>query len=39
MKKLLIVLAIAAAGYAFYRKLGAGAEDRSIWSEVTDPVA
>jgi hypothetical protein len=39
MKKLLVILAVAAVGFAVYRKFFAAGEERSLWAEVTDPVA
>jgi hypothetical protein len=39
MKKLLIVLAIAVAGFAIYRKVAQDRAELDLWAEVTDPVA
>ena len=36
MKKLLIVLLAAGAGYVLWRKLNEDAAGRDLWSEVTD---
>lgn len=38
MKKLLVVAAAAAAGFAIYRKLQADKAEQALWAEVTDPV-
>ncbi|MCL1870849.1 MAG: DLW-39 family protein [Promicromonosporaceae bacterium] len=36
MKKLLLLLIVAAAGFAVWRKVSAGNAERDLWSEVTD---
>lgn len=36
MKKLLVVLLAAGAGYVLWRKLSEDATGRDLWSEVTD---
>ncbi len=38
MKKLLLVLAMAAAGFAIWKKVEAGKAEQALWAEVTDPV-
>ena len=38
MKKLLVVLLLAAAGFAVYRKVEADKAEQALWAEVTDPV-
>jgi hypothetical protein len=38
VKKLLIVAAAAAAGFALWRKMEADKAEQSLWAEVTDPV-
>jgi hypothetical protein len=38
VKKLLVVAAAAAAGFAIYRKLQADKAEQALWAEVTDPV-
>lgn len=38
MKKLLVVAAAAAAGFAIFRKLQADKAEQALWAEVTDPV-
>lgn len=38
MKKLLIVLLAAGAGYILWRKLNEDASGRDLWSEVTDSI-
>jgi hypothetical protein len=39
MKKLLIVLGLAAAGLLVYRKVAQDKAELDLWAEVTDPVA
>ena len=36
MKKLLIILAVALAGFVVYRKVTQNQAERDLWSEVTD---
>ncbi|ANC32033.1 hypothetical protein ATJ88_0061 [Isoptericola jiangsuensis] len=36
MKKLMIVLLAAAAGYLVWRRVSTDAADRDLWTEVTD---
>ena len=38
VKKLLAILALAAAGFAVWRKIEAGKAERTDWDGVTDPV-
>lgn len=38
MKKLLVVLVAAAAGFALWRKVEADKAEQALWAEVTDPV-
>ncbi|WP_435298917.1 DLW-39 family protein [Timonella sp. A28] len=38
MKKLIVVLLMAAAGYAVWRKVTGDDGQRDLWSEVTDPI-
>jgi hypothetical protein len=38
MKKLLLLLAAAAAGYALWTRYAAERDDRDLWAEVTDSV-
>lgn len=38
VKKLLTVLALAAAGFAVWRKVEADKAEQALWAEVTDPV-
>ena len=38
MKKLLVVLLAAGAGYILWRKLSEDAAGRDLWSEVTDSI-
>jgi hypothetical protein len=38
MKKILIVLVAAVAGFAIWRKLEADKAEQALWAEVTDPV-
>ena len=36
MKKLILVLIAAAAGYVVWRRISGGNAERDLWSEVTD---
>jgi len=36
MKKLLLLLAVAAAGYVVYQKMTQDRDERDLWAEVTD---
>lgn len=38
MKKILVILAVAAAGFAIWKKVEAGKAEQALWAEVTDPV-
>ncbi len=38
MKKIVLVLAAATAGFAVWRKLEADKAEQALWAEVTDPV-
>lgn len=38
MKKVLVVLVAAAAGFALWRKVEADKAEQALWAEVTDPV-
>lgn len=38
VKKLLAALALAAVGFAVWRKLEADKAEQALWAEVTDPV-
>jgi len=38
MKKILVVLMAAVAGFAIWRKLEADKAEQALWAEVTDPV-
>jgi hypothetical protein len=38
MKKLFLVVAAAAAGFAVWRKVEADKAEQALWAEVTDPV-
>ncbi len=38
MKKILVVLVAAVAGFAIWRKLEADKAEQALWAEVTDPV-
>lgn len=38
MKKLLVVLVAAGAGFALWRKVEADKAEQALWAEVTDPV-
>ena len=38
MKKILVALVAAVAGFAIWRKLEADKAEQALWAEVTDPV-
>jgi hypothetical protein len=38
VKKLLLLVAVAAAGYVLWTRYAAERDDRDLWAEVTDPV-
>lgn len=38
MKKLLLLVAVAAAGYVLWTRCAAERDDRDLWAEVTDSV-
>lgn len=38
VKKLLVVLVAAVAGFAVWRKIEADKAEQALWAEVTDPV-
>ncbi len=38
VKKLLVVLSLAGAGYAAWRKVEADKAEQDLWAEATDPV-
>lgn len=38
MKKLVVVVAAALAGFALWRKVEADRAEQALWAEVTDPV-
>jgi hypothetical protein len=38
MKKLMVIVAAAGAGFALWRKVEADKAEQALWAEVTDPV-
>jgi hypothetical protein len=38
MKKLLLLVVVAAAGYVAWMRYAAERDDRDLWAEVTDPI-
>ncbi|WNB85581.1 DLW-39 family protein [Cellulomonas sp. ATA003] len=38
MKKLLVLLLVAAAGFAVWRRVEEDRQDRDLWAEITDTV-
>jgi hypothetical protein len=39
MKKLLVILGVAAIGFLVYRKVAQDRAELDLWAEVTDPIA